>query len=176
MQKKCERCCKEFTDRSRGLRGRFCSRSCRGKAIYWAKRAQRLLRKTCPNCNKEFETIRRKHTCCSLKCQKAKYQKENRGDTYKPSRELVYKDKIAKGCSRCPEKRPSCLQYHHLDPTTKIAGVGTLSQSKPPVIVAAEMEKCILLCANCHFVEENGDGYKDEDRNVEKEYHREDES
>jgi hypothetical protein len=159
--KNCERCNSEFADHSQAQCGRFCSRSCRDKADYWAKR--KLLEKKCLHCGKDFETIRNNQICCSLKCSKAKYGKENRGDTYRASRELVYADKIAKGCSRCPERRPSCLQYHHLDPSTKVAGIGKLMQSAYPDVAAAEMAKCILLCANCHFVEEHGDGYVQEE-------------
>jgi hypothetical protein len=161
--KNCERCGIEITSRNRLRCGRFCSRSCRDKADYWTKREQRLINKKCSHCDAEFKTLRRSHVCCSLKCSKAKYGKENRGDTYRASRELVYADKIAKGCSRCPERRPSCLQYHHLDPSKKVAGIGKLMQSAHPDVVAAEMAKCILLCANCHFVEEHGDGYVKEE-------------
>jgi hypothetical protein len=168
--KNCERCGVIITNRNRVRCGRFCSRSCRDKANYWNKRERRLLHKMCLNCGINFQSIRNKQHC-SEKCAKAKYQKDNRGDTYKASRELVYADKIAKGCSRCPERRPSCLQYHHLNPNEKVAGIGTLMQKAYPETVAAEMRKCIILCANCHFIEEHGDGYKDEDRpNVQKEY------
>ena len=159
--KVCERCSKEIVDRNRLRSGRFCSRSCRDKASYWTKR--KLIDKICPQCGADFQTIRTAHICCSLKCSKAKYQKENRGDTYRASRELVYADKIAKGCSRCSERRPSCLQYHHLNPETKVAGIGVMVQRYQPEVVAAEMAKCVLLCANCHFVEENGDGYVEEE-------------
>jgi hypothetical protein len=157
MQKNCERCSEVFEDSSQGRVGRFCSRSCRDKADYWANR--KLVDKTCPHCSANFKTIYNTQVCCSIKCSKAKYQKENRGDTYRASRELVYADKIVKGCSRCPERRPSCLQYHHLNPDTKVAGIGTMMQRYHPDKVAAEMAKCILLCANCHFIEEHGDGY-----------------
>src|SRR5277367_4132684 len=32
--------------------------------------------------------------------------------------------KTALGCSRCPENRPACLDFHHVDPATKCFAIG----------------------------------------------------
>ncbi len=55
------------------------------------------------------------------------------------------------GCSRCPEHRYPCLDYHHRNQTTKIGRLAEmvyrgLSRDK----LLAEIAKCDLLCANCH--------------------------
>lgn len=68
--------------------------------------------------------------------------------------------KEANGCARCDERRPNCLDYHHTDPRTKTTEVSKLvSQEIPPHIILDEIAKCILLCANCHRVEEWGEGF-----------------
>lgn len=57
-------------------------------------------------------------------------------------------------CSRCPENHPACLQFHHLDPTTKSGNIGYLiSIGWGKARLLAEMEKCEVVCSNCHFKE-----------------------
>ena len=55
------------------------------------------------------------------------------------------------GCCRCGETDPACLDFHHRDDTEKVMTVSKMithgfSKSK----LRAEMEKCDILCANCH--------------------------
>jgi hypothetical protein len=76
------------------------------------------------------------------------------------AKEIVYLDKLSKGCSRCPEKRPSTLDYHHVDPEAKKDTINRLLAKGRKDSLLREMEKCVLLCANCHRVEEFGDGYR----------------
>lgn len=59
--------------------------------------------------------------------------------------------KVTHGCSRCPERDASCLDFHHKDPNSKEASVSALARSGLPLeIVQAEIAKCEVLCANCH--------------------------
>ena len=55
-------------------------------------------------------------------------------------------------CIRCGENDPSCLDFHHIDPSTKldevVAGVWEHGWSKARTL--AEIAKCVALCANCH--------------------------
>jgi hypothetical protein len=55
-------------------------------------------------------------------------------------------------CQRCPENHPACLEFHHIDPTTKEANiydaVWNLGWCKERIL--AEIAKCEVLCANCH--------------------------
>lgn len=53
------------------------------------------------------------------------------------------------GCSCCPEKEPSCLQFHHLDSTSKEANVTDLLKYSRERLIK-ELNKCALVCANCH--------------------------
>lgn len=55
------------------------------------------------------------------------------------------------GCCRCGEADPACLDFHHRDDTDKemtISKMITYGFSKSKL--RAEMDKCDILCANCH--------------------------
>lgn len=52
------------------------------------------------------------------------------------------------GCACCDETEPSCLEFHHLDPKNKDSTINKLIFS--PTKLMIEINKCILLCANCH--------------------------
>lgn len=57
-------------------------------------------------------------------------------------------------CSRCPENHPACLQFHHIDPSTKEFSIGDKEVkdfSKEKIL--KEIQKCLVLCANCHMKE-----------------------
>lgn len=53
------------------------------------------------------------------------------------------------GCSKCKEKRIHLLDFHHIDPTKKTFQIGQ-GESKGWERVLKEIEKCVLLCKNCH--------------------------
>lgn len=53
-------------------------------------------------------------------------------------------------CVRCDETDKACLQFHHRDPSRKIANVIALaSQGKKRIM--EEIAKCDVMCANCHL-------------------------
>jgi hypothetical protein len=55
-------------------------------------------------------------------------------------------------CNRCPENHPATLQFHHKDPTTKLGNLSELSSSGWSIKkIMEEMDKCEILCSNCHF-------------------------
>ena len=53
-------------------------------------------------------------------------------------------------CSKCGESDPRCLDFHHRDPTTKSSDVATAIRRFGKVKFKEEVEKCDVLCANCH--------------------------
>jgi hypothetical protein len=53
-------------------------------------------------------------------------------------------------CSKCGEKDRVCLDFHHLDPTSKDYNVSWLLRYGSKKKIIAEVQKCIVLCANCH--------------------------
>ena len=61
---------------------------------------------------------------------------------------------------KCGEKRSYLLDFHHLDPTKKDSTVARLtSSSSSKQRIQDEIDKCIVLCANCHrefhYLEQN---------------------
>ena len=59
-----------------------------------------------------------------------------------------YKETL--GCEVCSETHPACLEFHHIDPCEKKFSVGRIKCLLSIRAVQCEIEKCRLLCANCH--------------------------
>lgn len=60
--------------------------------------------------------------------------------------------KMERGCAQCGyRKHPCALQFHHLDPSTKKFTIGRTNEWSINML-ASEIAKCIVLCANCHAV------------------------
>lgn len=83
-------------------------------------------------------------------------QKEILGrNTY---RQIVLKiraiNELGAKCEECGEEHPATLQFHHRNPEEKEFSLSTktLSATKlfPWEIILKEIQKCQLLCANCH--------------------------
>jgi hypothetical protein len=54
-------------------------------------------------------------------------------------------------CHRCGEGDPACLEFHHRDPDEKVRTVSELiTYGNSLETVCEEIEKCDVLCANCH--------------------------
>jgi hypothetical protein len=54
-------------------------------------------------------------------------------------------------CSECGyDRSEAALQFHHLDPETKAPFPLNSSHNRRWEAVRAELDKCVLLCANCH--------------------------
>jgi hypothetical protein len=53
-------------------------------------------------------------------------------------------------CEHCGETHPSCLEFHHRDPASKLFEIAGAVASTSMVKLRAEMQKCSILCANCH--------------------------
>ncbi len=54
-------------------------------------------------------------------------------------------------CQICGyNKHPAALELHHIDPAIKTFGIGAKGYTRAWNTVKTELDKCILLCANCH--------------------------
>ena len=52
-------------------------------------------------------------------------------------------------CSQCDETDTACLDFHHCDPSGKDGKVANML-TKSMRLAANELNKCIVVCANCH--------------------------
>lgn len=60
------------------------------------------------------------------------------------------------GCSMCEEKDICCLDFHHLDPSEKETNIArAINCGWTPERLQKEIDKCILVCSNCHRKIEN---------------------
>ncbi len=54
-------------------------------------------------------------------------------------------------CERCPEDHPACLDFHHRDSREKEESISRMvRQALSEATILKEIEKCIVLCSNCH--------------------------
>lgn len=77
---------------------------------------------------------------------------------YSHQRRVELKNKAIKykggKCEKCGYDNiefPAVFDFHHLDPTAKDFAIG--SSSKSWKNIKPELDKCALLCANCHRIE-----------------------
>ncbi|RNJ25276.1 homing endonuclease associated repeat-containing protein [Halosegnis longus] len=62
-------------------------------------------------------------------------------------------------CERCGESDPACLDFHHPDGVEKRDGVARMvNRAFSKASIREEIEKCIVLCANCHRKEHDDSG------------------
>ena len=96
-----------------------------------------------------------------LKCKK--YREENYVEINEKRRKKIRerKDKLvqSKGgrCEHCQQSfsHPHVYDFHHKDPTTKEFSIGyALTRTNIPIEdLLKEVDKCLMLCANCHRIE-----------------------
>ena len=55
-------------------------------------------------------------------------------------------------CTKCGFSHPDALDFHHPDPHTKTGSVNEFVRNGHYKRAIKEMEKCVVLCANCHRI------------------------
>lgn len=120
--------------------------------------------KLCGMCNteKDLSCFSKKgkgyqHLCkeCRSKWFKEHYQKnkdyylKRNKEAIRKTREWFIDYKSTLSCSVCGENHPACLDFHHTDPKQKEDTVGNLIRHSKSKLLK-EIDKCIILCANCH--------------------------
>jgi len=99
-----------------------------------------------------YRTSRRQELCDK---QKAYYQSTKaERQAYRQKRltewiQWCYDWKSTIGCITCGEKNPVCLDFHHLDETTKLYDVPAMANYGDQKRLE-EVVKCVVVCANCH--------------------------
>lgn len=85
-------------------------------------------------------------------CSRKAIDKCNKELTIK-RREILDKIKLEKGCQDCGYKKHAvALDFDHIDPTIKEFTIGTAYTSVSLKRLYKEIDKCQVLCANCHRV------------------------
>jgi len=132
---------------------KFCSRSC-AATINNKMSPKRQPQGKCVYCSKKIKTS---NLYCSEECLNLKRieRKEERRVklkeklSFRKRRKLLAIELKGGECYCCGYKTcPTALEFHHLDRGTKDFGIASKSSSLEAL--KKELEKCILVCANCH--------------------------
>lgn len=146
---KCVWCGKEFeASRKDKL---YCSIKCQ-RAKSWERQKNKDHNhefKVCSKCKKEFKI--KEHAYCRRYCYDCVPTVTTSGAE---ARKLIKKWAVEyKGgkCERCGyNKCIVALDFHHLDPSQKDFTISNRNVDWDWEVVKQEVDKCILLCANCH--------------------------
>jgi transposase len=83
-----------------------------------------------------------------------------RSDAVKKRRRKVKEIVVREAGGRCQlcgyDSCVAALEFHHVDPSTKLFTVAAGGLTRSLMKVRAEAKKCVLLCANCHAEVESG--------------------
>lgn len=123
-----------------------CTRDLPATNIYFASRYDRKtpqLQGICKECQTKY---RKEH----YERNKIKYINKARTYTKKVAEWFTKEVKDKLTCSKCGENRHWVLDFHHLDPETKEDNVSNLLAKGSKKKLLKEIEKCIVLCSNCH--------------------------
>lgn len=106
-------------------------------AIYCTKK---FFRTECEKCGNKISSQDKRCISCKSQLQKEKRkQLKNLAIAYKGGK-----------CSVCSyDKCLAALEFHHLDPTKKEFSISSYSINDLDLL-KLELDKCILLCSNCH--------------------------
>ena len=83
---------------------------------------------------------------CCIKCKNKFHTKKKRKDLKIKS--IEYKGGCCENCGY--NKCVDALEFHHLDSTQKDFGIAASGITRSWDKMKVELDKCILLCANCH--------------------------
>jgi hypothetical protein len=109
----------------------------------WKNKEKGIRHYPCSECYKE---IRKK----SYEKNKEYYLNKNR-KRKETNNDWYNEFKKGKKCHFCDESEPVCLDFHHLDGTTKEYNIGSMGYSTYSIdTIMKEVEKCVILCSNCH--------------------------
>jgi transcription elongation factor Elf1 len=65
-------------------------------------------------------------------------------------RNWLKKYKMNHKCEICGESHFACLEFHHKDPNYKNGNITSMISKYTEEEIKKELEKCIILCSNCH--------------------------
>ena len=108
-------------------------------------------RKRCPSCMEEkdlSEFYKRKDSSPGSWCKQCM---NNQAVVRQRKHKKIAVQYKGGSCLACGFSRyAGALDFHHLDPKRKDTGIAKLARSPLTDKVRQELDKCVLLCANCH--------------------------
>ena len=110
----------------------------------WRNKAQGKLHSQCKECEKIRDKIHYKESQLRQQSIKttAMFQKNRNVNIVEKAKEC--------GCQKCGEKRIYVLDFHHRNPEEKLYSINHLTKSGSEEKLRVELEKCDVLCSNCH--------------------------
>lgn len=109
--------------------------------------------KSCVVCNRDMGDNKKNHTKCNTcvtRLRRLRIKKKS----------VQY---LGGKCQHCGyDKHLAALDFHHLDPSKKDFTITTSKYSHNWDVIQNELDKCILLCSNCHRIEHS----KYDDENI----------
>lgn len=125
--------------------------------------------KNCVVCTKPFQEKAGNQTMCSDACRSRRYGRSvasirkrlnqvshNTAEWRRRVKDKAIEYKGGK-CSRCNyDKCKEALEFHHTEPSHKDFGIAQKGATRSWERVKVELDKCILVCANCHREIHNG--------------------
>lgn len=120
-----------------------------------SRRKKKVIYPSCKDCKRKQSRKAVKKYNINNRDRVLNYEQANR----EKKREIIHKQ-YRKKCVKCNEDRIYLIDFHHIDPSTKLFNpLNNYQRSLKSII--EEIKKCVCLCANCHrefhhFQRENG--------------------
>jgi ArsR family metal-binding transcriptional regulator len=105
---------------------------------------------SCNDCRKKYQTEYYERT----REAQAEYKKTHQEETRETARHYVYTYLQSHPCVHCGEADPYVLTFHHVRGRKKMNLSQMVNQGYSLEALQEEMDKCVVLCANCHMKEE----------------------
>lgn len=127
------------------MKCKACSQEKNENEFYLAKTGYRNQR--CQECESKRKDKLYQADKASYKNRARLYEKQKVAH----NKEFIENYKLAHPCIKCGETDICCLDFHHVNPDTKLYDFGTLKKKAYALAtILAELAKCVSLCASCH--------------------------
>lgn len=146
----CVACGSEFRPRPGGHNARYCSKSCRRRAVEDDRNTRRRSR---AGQSTYYSRVTKQDPALL-----ARHLERSRAGQAR-TRQWLADYKLSQGCIDCGfNEHPAALQLDHNGPKT--AAISSLRSSVKRMLAEIESGKCVVRCANCHAIktwaEKNG--------------------
>ena len=111
----------------------------------WTLKNQDKLKKYYEENKEKIEQYKKEY---SSRAETKLLNKERTKRKREEARQFILEYKLSHPCVQCGEKDPLCLVFHHRD--SKKYEIPRLQKLGISKTLKSEIEKCDILCANCH--------------------------